>query len=128
MDWLQTVNLAVMAAERLIEESERSGGMSRKPEESLRSYAKQVLDVFVRTRKGRYWVAFLLAYGVVGPIILALILPSESEGGFWAAFGREVMEGGPFALVGILLAIFLITPLWARRRQRKAAKGNADDE
>lgn len=103
-------------------------GMSGKQERSLWANAKLIAGVLVQTGKGRFWLAVMLSYGVFGPIILALILPPESEGGFWADLGREWMESGPYSFVGIVLAIFVLVPLFERRRRRKAAKVEAVDE
>ncbi|WP_422391047.1 hypothetical protein [Arthrobacter sp. N1] len=102
--------------------------MAGKPEESLWSNAKWILDWLVGTGKGRLWLVLMLAYGVVGPIVLSFILPAESEGGFWADFGRKFMESGPYGLGGILLAIFILVPLMKRRRRQKAAKRQSCDQ
>ncbi len=102
--------------------------MAGTPEESLRSNAKRILNWLVETGEGRLWLALMLAYGVVGPIVLSLILPPESEGGFWADFGRKFMESVRCGLGGILLAIFILVALMERHRQRKAAGGEFDAE
>jgi hypothetical protein len=102
--------------------------MTGHSEESLRSYAKRILNLFLGTGQGRFWLTLLLAYGVVGPIILWLVLPPEPEGGFWVDFGRDVVGSGPVSFVTIMFLIFVVFPLMDRRRRRKAAQADSDDQ
>lgn len=94
---------------------------------SLWALIKQILQLLIQTTMGRVWLAVMLGYGVVGPVVLSLVLPPEGEGGFWADAGREWMESGPFSLAGILIGIFVLIPLIDRRRRRKAAKQDFTD-
>jgi hypothetical protein len=87
------------------------------------SYAKRVCAFFMKTTKGRLWLCALLAYGVVGPIAVRILLPDDTKSSFWTDFFQSAFQGGPGIIIGILLIVFLINPLTDRWRERRAAKG-----
>ena len=102
--------------------------MARAGEESLVSYAKRACAFFVRTTKGRIWLCALLAYTVVGPIVVQILLPDDTEPSFWTDFFQSAFGGGPGVLAGILLIVFLVNPLTDRWRERRAAKGASETD
>ena len=102
--------------------------MAREGEETLGAYAKRAWAYLVGTAAGRMWLAFLVAYGVVGPILLWTLVPDDTEPSFWVDFLRPALGGGPVVLVSFPLIVFVVNPLLERWRKRKTAAGGADEE
>jgi hypothetical protein len=96
--------------------------VAREGEETLGSYAKRVCAFFVKTTKGRIWLGAILAYSVVGPVIVRILLPDGTEPSFWVDFFQQLFRGGPGVIIGIALVIFLVNPLVDRWRVRRATK------
>jgi len=102
--------------------------MARNGEETLWSYAKRLCAIIVGTTKGRIWLAALIIYGIVGPVVVHNLLPDGTGSGFWLDFVRGFFGASTGAVIGAVFAVLLVIPLIERRRRRRADrhKGSAD--
>lgn len=98
--------------------------MAREGEETLGSYAKRVCAFFVGTSKGRLWLGGLVAYSVIGPIVVRILLPEGTESSFWTDFLQTFFRGGPGVVIGVVLIVFLVNPLLDRWRKRRSTRGD----